>query len=318
MLYHIRFFKVPLVVKSSVHAVFTVTNDLGDLFFYGDATFSVYLNGRFKTNCSWKPGMNSCAVQLQLHSTELERFNGPGKVVLTIKVNSDVKAKDHLYADSEPVILSVQSLPISDSTDRYSIRDVYGVKVVEETGHNFARKLWDAGIALSQYLKENRSVMFPSSQKLEILELGTGCGIVSMTVAQIADPAYMIVATDLPDASDVMEKTLALNRVYNNVSFRVFDWSDENTDLKLTEWDWILISDCTYNPDNYEALIKALRLLASLKTRILLAHKYRHDNEEHFFEMIREFFVTKHDEHGEINGQTIRFVTYVVPLTKSK
>jgi predicted nicotinamide N-methyase len=310
MLYYVRFFKVPTINKAYINAVVTLTNDLGELFFYGNATIECYLNEQKALSAlQWKPGMRSCEIQLTVSDFNLKRLKGQD-LILTVKVDysSGNSPKDLLFTSSNPSILEVQSMPISSDTEKYSSRSVYGVTIVEQTGHNIARKLWDAGISLSLYLKEHGNTLFRESKhrKLNVLELGTGCGIVSITIAQLLGHSVRVTATDLADARDVLERSSQANGT--DVSFEEFNWDNDPKSLSQTQWDWILISDCTYNPDSYESLIKALLNVAIPHTRILVAHKYRHKEEDKFFEIVKNSFSFVMDNEVNYLGQNVRIV----------
>lgn len=313
MLYYVRFFKVPTITKSYINAVVTLSNDLGDLFFYGNASIQCYLNDEnlpLSTH-QWRPGMQSCNIKLAIPNLR-GKTQQPKRddFILTVKVDHSRGngPEDHLFSSSEPVILEVKSFPVCCQPDKYSIRPVYGIMVVEQTGNNLARKVWDAGISLSLYLKAHYNTLFSESRdrKLNILELGTGCGIVSNTVAQLLGCGANIVATDLSDAQEVLEMTCRANSC--RVEFKEFDWEGEPTVLSQSHWDWILISDCTYNSSSYQSLLNAIIGVSSADTRVLLAHKHRHDEESEFFEMVKNRFKFIFDKEFFYFAQNVRII----------
>jgi predicted nicotinamide N-methyase len=89
-----------------------------------------------------------------------------------------------------------------------------------------------------------------------VLELGTGCGIVGMTLAALIPNSY-VTLTDLPEARDIVERNIASTDLRNGstLTFQELDW-----DADLPAWftlsqekvktELVLASDCTYNADS--------------------------------------------------------------------
>jgi predicted nicotinamide N-methyase len=91
-----------------------------------------------------------------------------------------------------------------------------------------------------------------------VLELGTGCGIVGMTLAALI-PNSHVTLTDLPEARDIVSRNIsslaAELRNDSTIRFEELDW-----DAELPAWyaasqervrtELVLASDCTYNSDS--------------------------------------------------------------------
>lgn len=95
-----------------------------------------------------------------------------------------------------------------------------------------------------------------SSAILNVLELGTGCGIVGMTLASVV-PNCAVHLSDLPEAREIVEKnitdySLQLGNA-SKLSFEELDW-DHELPARLarpdSKTDLVLASDCTYNADS--------------------------------------------------------------------
>jgi methylase of polypeptide subunit release factors len=121
----------------------------------------------------------------------------------------------------------------------------------------------DAGITLSCHisdlLDENCTLtkaLFPSQRAAEvcILELGTGCGMVGIAIAETIGGSTVIL-TDLPEAQEIVERNISQAHPANGstLNFQVLDWEDElpqNLQSPSSHLDLITAADCTYNADS--------------------------------------------------------------------
>lgn len=104
-----------------------------------------------------------------------------------------------------------------------------------------------------------------SSTRLNVLELGTGCGIVGMTLASIL-PNCNVKLSDLPEAREIVEKNITSPVLElgsgSSLSFLELDWDNElpaQSASPEAKVDLVLAADCTYNSDSrYES--RSLRL----------------------------------------------------------
>lgn len=91
------------------------------------------------------------------------------------------------------------------------------------------------------------------SVRWRVLELGTGCGIVGISLAQGFGSAGRphFVLTDLPEAQDIVERNIKAMPVIekSTIEFRTLDWDEELPD-DIGYFDVVLAADCTYNPDS--------------------------------------------------------------------
>jgi methylase of polypeptide subunit release factors len=102
--------------------------------------------------------------------------------------------------------------------------------------------------------------LIPSGPKsnLQILELGSGCGVVGLSLAQTI-PDAQVLLTDLPEAEEIVERNIAQTQLAHGatVAFRELDWDAELPgDLRASsqKLDLVLAADCTYNPDSRYAI----------------------------------------------------------------
>ncbi|KAI9791915.1 MAG: hypothetical protein M1833_001297 [Piccolia ochrophora] len=186
---------------------------------------------------------------------------------------------------------------------RFTMPRMQSLCIWEDTGDSIARHIWDAGLMLADFLRRSYNQGYDGLQGLDdilrisrrsnvhVIELGTGCGIVGIALAQLL-PKVRVVLTDLPDA---------MERVHTNIedmpqdkkgcmSFHVVDWSANLPPTIAKEhFDLIVAADCTYNPSTAPSLVQTFVSLASSSPEacILVAMKVRHPAEAVFFELMK-------------------------------
>ncbi|KIN02160.1 hypothetical protein OIDMADRAFT_41331 [Oidiodendron maius Zn] len=185
------------------------------------------------------------------------------------------------------------------------------ISICEETGESIARHIWDAGLMLSSYLAITSPIntspdlghalpQLPvlkhklSLSNLNVLELGTGCGIVGITLSIFYPNATQILLTDLPEASEIITHNLSLLSSSRgaSVTHEVLDWSSPLPPrVGNINWDIVLVADCTYNPDVVPDLVSTLRSVArggKKDVLVLLAMKIRHEDEMVCFDLLEQ------------------------------
>ncbi|KAB8302305.1 hypothetical protein EYC80_005741 [Monilinia laxa] len=196
------------------------------------------------------------------------------------------------------------------------------IRIWEETGESIARHIWDAGLVLSSYLSslQNSSTSVGSlstlekfldtQQDLNILELGAGCGIVGITLATLFfDKINKILLTDLPEASEILEKNVTTMASKSDASLcscshQVLDWFEALPEgVRGERWELVVVADCTYNPDVVPDLVLTLTRVREENqgVLVLLAMKVRHDSEIIFF---RAYGEGRLFGCGELQGTT--------------
>ena len=175
----------------------------------------------------------------------------------------------------------------------------------------------DGGIGMVAYLKDitfTQSDVTVSSEaagllraqnsaQLSVLELGCGCGMVGIALAQMR-PRCDVLLTDLPEAMDILELNLSVAQSAegSKTMKATLDWADDlPSDIRRRVFDLILISECTYNSNSIPALVKTLSnlILSSREARVLLSTKVRHSSEAVFFDLMSDAgFIEL--EHGSI------------------
>ncbi|KAF2969294.1 hypothetical protein GQX73_g4284 [Xylaria multiplex] len=203
----------------------------------------------------------------------------------------------------------------------------------EDIGESIARHIWDAGVVTSAYLADAcsspesiRGILPIEKESFNVLELGSGVGILGLTIAGILPKAAAaqgqalknarVLLTDLEEAEERArsniaraESTLARDLTGDisvTIEYESLGW-DEGREGRFgslaaaTPWDLVVLSDCTYNVDSLPALVGTLSALhtakerhldlegnSSVKSAVLLATKPRHSSEEALFELLRD------------------------------
>lgn len=126
---------------------------------------------------------------------------------------------------------------------------------------------------------------------LQVLELGSGCGIVGIALAQLL-PQCSVLLTDLPEVEDIVMQNIAAAKPApsSKIEYQTLDWDEPLPgNLCHDTIDLVLVSDCTYNADSLPALVSVLDRLvqSSPNALILVALKRRHESEAIFFDLMQ-------------------------------
>jgi predicted nicotinamide N-methyase len=130
------------------------------------------------------------------------------------------------------------------------------------------------------------------AQPLQVVELGAGCGIVGIALAQwFANCAVQL--TDLSHAQGILARNIEQATCASKSSLRchMLDWNaDSSRRISACSSALIVVSDCTYNADSSPDLVAELSRLAagSPNVKILVAMKRRHDSEDVFFDLMTD------------------------------
>ena len=134
-----------------------------------------------------------------------------------------------------------------------------------------------------------RALVSATFRKLNVLELGCGCGIVGIGLAQTV-PDCDVLLTDLPEVDELVEHNIeAANlAISSSVKFAALDWEEPLPEAARSRtFDIIIAAECIYNTDSIPPLVRTLSALIakSPKAVILIATKFRHESERLFFDL---------------------------------
>lgn len=324
-----------------ISTTFTISNDLGEEFFHGDAEVGVQVvrNGECVGTASvgWAAGKRSVEFSSALKAG-LVGANDEFKLKLQVDKATDgtglgllrLQEAKEMYLPSgwedllscgdsrdlcidELEFLSTESqtlripegavdlLPLK--TERMSIRHVGGLQLNEELSGSIARHLWDAGIIFNNLGPSELTDLLGVGDRCNVLELGTGIGLVGIHLSKILKNSAITV-TDLPDAREICELNIKDNACGSSVQFAELDW--ESNEPTGAHFDAIVITDCTYNPLYYDSLINVLRREATRSTKVVLVHKFREPfSESAFFSKVLEVFDLQRQLFINARGQSV-------------
>lgn len=162
----------------------------------------------------------------------------------------------------------------------------------------------DGGIALTAYIDRMIALQvdcLPSlknfigsatHKKVTVIELGCGCGMVGIGLAQSV-PECNVILTDMPEAEEIATRNISYMNpaMSSNAVFEPLDWElPLPQSIRNRTFDMILVSECTYNSDTIPALVQTLSALnkRSPKASVLVSTKVRHPSESMFFELMQK------------------------------
>lgn len=156
----------------------------------------------------------------------------------------------------------------------------------------------DAGVALAAYMSSIMTqldlasslavkIRSTSTQGLKVLELGSGCGIAGLQVAQVC-PMTEILMTDVAEAMDLLKYNVERAKSASkkaNIATAILEWEEPLPhEIAQSNYDLVIVSDCTYNADSIPSLVKTLTALTtrSPDALVVVSMKVRHESESVF------------------------------------
>ncbi|KAJ3328540.1 Methyltransferase-like protein 21D [Blyttiomyces sp. JEL0837] len=201
----------------------------------------------------------------------------------------------------------------------YEFNDESILTILQDTGTTTAGHgltLWDASLIASKYLERHALKYFSNPQR--IIELGSGTGILGLVAAKLissqsksksSTTESTLVLTDLPDVIPLLQKNVDAFHNENTDGLKIkvspLTWGGPNleseigglTDPSTTTtsnqhtFDLILLSDCVYEPTQFQSLVSTMAKLSHKETKVLLCYERRNfDEEVVFFKMFGEKF----------------------------
>lgn len=317
----VRFLKTPKVKVEngnvSLSAVVTVTTDLGETFYLEDVALAVIVrapeqNGDIylRRTFQWTAGMRALPINLDITRHDID---WPARVHVGVKgAHMSDHFEKHNNPDALPSIISVwsESLnPLNGTFEtgkrverRFMPLSERSLNIYEDTGESIARHLWDGSLALTAYIDRvialqavgsipalEEALCAATYKTLNVLELGCGCGVVGIGLAQTI-PDCNVLLTDLPEVDELVERNIeAANPAMSSViDFAPLDWEAPlPPKVKNRTFDLIVVAECIYNSDSIPPLIQTLLALIRRSPRavILISTKVRHSSEAMFWDL---------------------------------
>ncbi|KAI0886725.1 putative methyltransferase-domain-containing protein [Annulohypoxylon maeteangense] len=349
--------------KPIVSLLITITTDLGDSFLYPDEPVDLLVSADDPVGQSvlqkaaqhqplrWTAGMRVLDIKVPLNA-RLKRDD----VRCTIKIHpatqplplGALRSNDVLpwriserSSVSQGLIMPVSVEMVGGVCSPVALRtlqlntcsqpeDQLNLDLEEDIGESIARHIWDAGVVTASFLADAcrtsdgiRAVLPMERGAFSVLELGSGVGILGVTLALIIQKAATVqgrtlneatvLLTDLAEAeerarSNISRSDAVLSRSHTfsstvTLEYENLDWDEGKLGrfgslASARPWDLVILSDCTYNVDSLPALVGTLSALhtanlkyaedqAFTKTSVILATKPRHSSEQALFGLLK-------------------------------
>lgn len=321
----VRFLKTPKVTVdngcTSLTAVITLTTDLGETFYPRDILLAVSLRQPeydgdiyIRRSLQWKQDMRSLNISLDLTHTEID---WPARLHVHTKADGHMtdRFEEHHSRGHLPGIVSVWSEYLNPTKGKFETRRRVerrftpltgrSLNIYEDTGESIARHLWDGSLSLTAYLDRVvalrsvheepllESVLSSATyKKLNVLELGCGCGVVGIGLAQTVTDCH-VVLTDLPEVDELVERNIeaANPAMSSTIEFAALDWEAPlPAKVASRAFDLVLVAECIYNSDSIPPLVDTLERLVQRSPRavILISTKVRHESEAMFWDLFHQ------------------------------
>ncbi|KAL5341301.1 putative methyltransferase-domain-containing protein [Aspergillus crustosus] len=334
MVFYIRFLKTPRLQKHksgglSASALICITTDLGDAFLSQEVGVLVTLRlaHNEKVICQDRLQWHAGRRELSIATAPLPASIAKQSLIMEVAASDPPPSKSTLSdsllgQDNIPLVISGWSATFGGPQmlvagklveRRFAVNDSVKLSIWEETGNSIARHIWDAAVASVMYLQDTmvrdqqssnsvlqKLLQAEHSSPLNVLELGSGCGIVGIAIAKLF-PQCSVLLTDLPEVEEIVSKNIAAAQPAHGskINYRPLEWEEEIPDdlFDTPSIDLIFVSDCTYNADSLPALVSVLSRLVQLSPHalIVVALKRRHESESVFFELMQSAGL--HDLH---------------------
>ncbi|KAI5779465.1 putative methyltransferase-domain-containing protein [Geopyxis carbonaria] len=311
---YIRFLKAPRLelhpkskTRGTISALITITSDLGESYMFKDCVITAAVFTSEKSPISsrrfqWTAGMRSLHIEIAIESFAFKS--------ILLGVYPENGAANNISNQPNFSILSAWSSEISCQGQinlierRLDIGTSRPLSIWEDGGNSIARHVWDGGLVLASLIAQAVSgkteLCLPSfihhltgNHRLNVLEIGSGCGVVGLTLAQLRANCHIIL-TDLPLAEDIIRRNMRHMLSCKNVEFGVLDWDQEvPAEISSQKFDILLVADCMYNVDSAPALVNTITsvMATSPDALLVVAHKKRHDSESLFFDLMSTFSI---------------------------
>ncbi|KAI1086701.1 putative methyltransferase-domain-containing protein [Rostrohypoxylon terebratum] len=349
--------------SSTISLLVTITTDLGDSFLYPDEPVDLLISAhdpagksviaktalgqRFK----WRQGLRVLDIKVPLNP-HLRRDDVTGNIrihpatqplpsgalrsgdVLPWRSSGEASAGRGLIMPVSVEIVRGVCSPVSLRALHLNTDSRLGeqltVELEEDIGESIARHIWDAGVVTASFLADacltnqaTHHALDINRDTFSVLELGSGVGILGITLALIVEKAAAaqghtlgeatVLLTDLAEAeeralSNISRAEAVLSSSSTtpsavNLKYENLDWDEARYGrfgalASARPWDLVILSDCTYNVDSLPALVGTLSALhaantkypgieENTKTSVILATKPRHSSEQALFGLLK-------------------------------
>ncbi|KAL8946361.1 MAG: hypothetical protein Q9222_007230 [Ikaeria aurantiellina] len=313
MVHYIRFLKYPYFVRSEnstnkwiLKAKITITTDLGESFYPDDVCVYVAVCDSTVTTrldaAQWRAGFRILEIETNVPS---EIFDLQARLQFTCNQTLEL---DTLQLDRLPRIISAwthecELLDLVNPDElirRFRSPNDQILEIREANRETIAHHIWDGGLILTAWLLSCPDCLeSPIGESCTVLELGTGCGIVSLAFGATRRQSSLIL-TDLDVGALVYAKRNARGcRALIEGAWHCtpLDWAKPHEFDLSQPLDFIIASECIYNSDSIPDLVRTLSTLArqsgalakeSAWPKLIMSTKVRHHSESIFYEEMNQ------------------------------
>jgi predicted nicotinamide N-methyase len=203
-------------------------------------------------------------------------------------------------------------------SERFVEVDIKGTKLRilqkpggEERNEGTGGTVWDCALVMSKYFERLSETQNWSDKN--VLEVGSGTGIVGIVAAILMKPKTMVI-TDIMAQLPLMEQNvneaiqqLPHNEELKRLRVQEFDWCKDDVTLDPPPpYDIVVASDCIFPKLNNQWLLNALLKVTSSETLVLIGYEYRTaSSRQNFFQRAEEFFICERIPENELHPQYI-------------
>ncbi|KAJ7873281.1 putative methyltransferase-domain-containing protein [Mycena olivaceomarginata] len=142
---------------------------------------------------------------------------------------------------------------------------------------------WPAGEVLSQYIVQRGP---QSLRGKNVLELGSGTGLVGLVAAMLGGTVYL---TDQAPLLNIMRENVQVNKLSHLCVVEELNWG-EPIPADIPRPDVILAADCVYFEPAFPLLVQTLCDLVGEDTEVLFCYKKRRKADKRFFALLKKKF----------------------------
>ena len=165
---------------------------------------------------------------------------------------------------SVPPSSVVTSVQLNDADVTVMLSAGRSVRVQEcKTNSWEGGAVWPPALLLAEYLDTQRLVDLTACR---VLELGAGCGVVGLVASRLG--AKSVTLTDLAVALPTLSHNVGMNAECRFVTVCELDW---RTQSAVESHDLIIASECIYDADMAEPLLRTMHRASAAETVGLLA-----------------------------------------------
>jgi len=161
--------------------------------------------------------------------------------------------------------------PMSSQNGTVEVR----IEEHENLLHLHGGKTWAAAKAMSLHLQQSKKW---SHFKGTTLELGSGTGLVGLTVAVVGG-GHVILTDKQPLVVAALTETIAINQL-DSCEASVLDWDECNKEIQQKSFDLIIVADCMYSQSVTGSMCDALSAYHGAKTKVFFGYEQRWSSPE--------------------------------------